>query len=334
LLKNQFSGKRLSGVSVPPRAICDPVGRRFHSLVLESTQLFSLIGVNFRQEDRSMMGLRKLFAWLAIFSTPMASVLGVSTSTLAQDNGACSKINYMGLGCVTFKFIGVERGKPFMAQRTVTSVGHSSDGSSKTVQWAELVSRDSAGRIRFEQNEGFKPPNGIDRIVMSDHEIERVMIHSDASEPLVTIFDCFNGKSVVLQREPQIAHVMQTCNTLPPFQQSRQPYSNLITRLLSAKTSPNVSVEDLRYKEIEGIMARGIRSTILGTEKDGKWNGQPISVSETWMSDDLATTVLYVYSDLRKQTEGRSRLTNIRRVEPESALFEIPPDYKISVSTQ
>ena len=42
---------------------------------------------------------------------------------------------------------------------------------------------------------------------------------------------------------------------------------------------------------------------------------------------------MYVYSDLGKQTEGRSSLTNIRREEPEPALFEIPPDYKIIDST-
>ena len=280
-----------------------------------------------------MMDFRKLFAWLTIISTSLASLLGVSTSALAQDNSSCTKINYVGFGCATFKFVGVERDKPFVAQRTVTSAGHSSDGTSKTVKWIELVSRDSAGRIRFEQSEAFKPTNGIDRIVMSNHEIEKNMITGDAPGSLVTIFDCFNGKSLVLQPGPQIAHVMQTCNTLPPFQQSGQPYSHLITSLLSAKASPNVSVQDLGYKDIEGMMAHGIRNTILGTDKDGEWNGRPIRVSESWMSDDLATTVLYVHSDLRKQTESSSRLTNIRRVEPESALFEIPPDYKINNST-
>jgi hypothetical protein len=279
------------------------------------------------------MGFRKLFAWLTIISTSLASLLGVSASTLGQDNSSCAKINYVGFGCATFKFVGVERSKPFMAKRTVISVGHFSDATSKTVKWIELVSRDSAGRIRFEQSEAFKPPNGIDSIVMSNHEIEKNMIPGDRPGSLVIIFDCFNGKSIVLQPGSQIAHVMQTRDTLPPFQQSGQPYSHLITSLLSAKASPNVSVEDLGYKDIEGVMAHGIRSTILGTDKDGEWNGRPIRVSETWMSDDLATTVLYVYSDRRKQTESSSSLTNIRRVEPKSALFEIPPDYKINNST-
>jgi hypothetical protein len=278
------------------------------------------------------MGLRKLFAWLASISISMACVLGASTSTPAQHDSSCTKINYVGFGCSTFKFVGVERGKPFVAQRTVTSVGRSADGTSKAVQWIELISRDSAGRIRFEQREAFKPQKGLYSIVMSTHEIERVMIPGDASGSLVTIFDCFNGKSIVLQPGPQIARVMQTCNTLPSFQQSGQPYSRLIGGLLSGKASPNVSVEDLGYKEIEGIMAHGIRSTILGTDKDARWNGRPMRISESWMSDDLATTLLYVHSDLRKQAEGRSSLMNIRRVEPESALFEIPPDYKTSSS--
>lgn len=48
------------------------------------------------------------------------------------------------------------------------------------------------------------------------------------------------------------------------------------------------------------------------------------------MSDDLAATVLYVQSDFRKQTESRSTLTNIKRVEPDSSLFEIPPGYTIN----
>jgi hypothetical protein len=276
------------------------------------------------------MGLRKPFAWLTMISTVMAPLLGVSTSTPAQDNGSCTANNYVGFGCVTFKFVSVEQDKPFTAQRTVTSVGYSSDGTKKKVRWIEFVARDTSGRIRFEQSEAFKPPNVIDSLVMSNHEIEKNVIHGDAPGSLVTIFDCFNGKSIVLEPGPHIAHIIQTCNTLPPFQQSGQPYSRPIAMILSAKVPPNVLVEDLGYKEIEGIMVRGIRSMVLGTDKDGEWNGRPIRVWEGWMSDDLATTVLYVRSDFKRQTESMSSLTNIRRVEPESALFEIPPAYRVS----
>src|ERR1700677_2109837 len=276
-----------------------------------------------------MIDCRKALIWLIVVSTLISSLAAASTSTLAQDNSSCTGNNYVGFGCGAFKFVGLEQNKPFMAQRTVTSVGYSSDGTNKKTQWIEYVARDSFGRIRFGQNEAFNPPDAIDRVLMSTHEIEKNVI-PNASGPLVVIFDCFNGKSTVLEPGPQVAHVIQTCNTLPPFQQSGQPYSRPITMILSANMLPNVLIQDLGYKEVEGIMARGIRNTVLGTDKDGEWKGRPIKVWESWMSDDLAITVLYVHSDLRKQTESRSSLTNIRRVEPESALFQIPPNYNVS----
>jgi hypothetical protein len=41
-------------------------------------------------------------------------------------------------------------------------------------------------------------------------------------------------------------------------------------------------------------------------------------------------TLLLVNSDFRKASEFRSFLTNIRRIEPDGSLFEVPPDYKIN----
>jgi len=227
-----------------------------------------------------------------------------------------------------FRFVGVERTKPFIAQRVVTSIGQNLDGTNKTVDWIELIARDSQGRIRFEQRNTFEPPDWRDGVPMSNHEIEKNMISGVTSGPLVTIFDCLNRKSILLQPELQTAHVMQTCNTLPPEQRSSQPYSYPITRLLSAELPANVSVKDLGHREIEGVMAHGTRSTVLGTDKDGEWNGKPIRLVENWMSDELGATVLYIQSNLRPHSESASRFRNIKRIEPDASLFEIPPNYK------
>ena len=271
-----------------------------------------------------MSNLRQGFAYVTI---AMVFLSTTTVSNHAQDLTPCSKMNYVGVGCAMFKFVGVEQGKPFVAQRVVTAVAHSPDQGGKTVEWIESVSRDSGGRVRFEQTEAFRPPTGIANVGLSEHEIEKIMVPDSTFACLVTIFDCFTGKSIVLQPELKTANVMQTCDTLPPFRESGEPYSQLITRVLSVKPRPEVSVEDLGYKEIQGIRARGLKITGLGSEKDGQWNGKPIAVTEQWMSDDLAATVLYVHSDLRKQTESQSSLTNIKRVEPDGGLFEIPPDY-------
>src|ERR1700674_2323470 len=215
-------------------------------------------------------------AGMTFVSTLTVSLYGGPTSFPAQTRDSYSTINYVGAACAMFKFVGDERGKPFMAQRVVTFVGHNSDGTNEPVEWIEFIARDSQGRIRFEQHSNFKPPDWREGTAMSDHEIEKIIVPGDTSGSLVTIFDCFNGKSIVLQPELQVAHVMQTCDALPPIQQNSQPYSYLITRLLSIKPQPAISFEHLGNREIEGIMAHGIKSTNLGADKDYEWKGRPI----------------------------------------------------------
>ena len=77
--------------------------------------------------------------------------------------------------------------------------------------------------------------------------------------------------------------------------------------LSASRTSPNVSVEDLGTKTIEGFQARGIKTIWLGTEKDGEWNAKPIRALEQWLSDDLGVTLLLINSDFRKATEFQAR---------------------------
>jgi hypothetical protein len=227
--------------------------------------------------------------------------------------------------------VAVERGKPFIAQRVVTSVGHNVDGTRTTVSWIEIIARDSKGRVRFEQQNPFKPPDWRSETGMSNQDIEKIALPSEASGPLVATFDCFNGMSMVLQPELQIAHVIQTSDSIPPIQEGGQHYSHLITMLLSAKRPPKVLVGDLGHREIEGITAHGIRSTTFGTDKDGEWNGRPIIVWERWMSDELRAALLDIQSDTKTGTESKSSFSSIKRIEPEASFFEIPNSYKVNL---
>ena len=146
----------------------------------------------------------------------------------------------------------------------------------------------------------------------------------------ILIFDCPSSTMVLIQPGMQIAHVTKLS---PPAAKSNRPpppYSIRVTNLLSGKPQPDISVEDLGYREIEGISARGVRLTNLGTERDDDWKGKPVRITETWASDDLAATILEIHSDPRKQMEDIVTLTNIKREEPVHSLFEIPPGYKIN----
>lgn len=86
--------------------------------------------------------------------------------------------------------------------------------------------------------------------------------------------------------------------------------------------------EDLGVKEIEGFMALGMR--ISGTTPPGKiGNEKPIvKVDEVWWSKDLEVVLVGIYDD---PLYGRRamRLTNIQVGEPDSHLFQIPPDYPV-----
>jgi len=86
--------------------------------------------------------------------------------------------------------------------------------------------------------------------------------------------------------------------------------------------------EDLGAKEIEGFTASGIRhSGMIPAGQIG--NEKPIvKVNEVWWCKDLNAVLVGIYDD---PLFGRRimRLTNIQVGEPDSQLFQIPPDYTI-----
>lgn len=86
--------------------------------------------------------------------------------------------------------------------------------------------------------------------------------------------------------------------------------------------------ESLGTQTIEGVLAEGMRTTIV-YPVGSVGNDRPITTeSETWTSKELNVTVLSKTSDPRNG-ESTTRLTNISRAEPDAALFQVPADYEI-----
>ncbi|HVL70141.1 MAG TPA: hypothetical protein VM364_22970, partial [Vicinamibacterales bacterium] len=87
------------------------------------------------------------------------------------------------------------------------------------------------------------------------------------------------------------------------------------------------SREDLGTQLIEGVLARGTRTTtVLPAGSIG--NAQEIRiVSEQWFSEDLQVLVLTKHSDPRS-AETTYRLRHISRAEPDPSLFTVPADYR------
>lgn len=100
----------------------------------------------------------------------------------------------------------------------------------------------------------------------------------------------------------------------------------LATRV--ATTSTNAKEEDLGTRMIEGVEAKGTRSTV--TIPAGEiGNDRAIDITdERWYSPDLQLTILTRHADPRTG-ETTFKLTGIQRIEQVRSLFEVPPGYTI-----
>jgi hypothetical protein len=86
--------------------------------------------------------------------------------------------------------------------------------------------------------------------------------------------------------------------------------------------------EDLGEQTIEGVLAKGTRTTRI-IPAGALDNEQPIRiVSEEWFSQELQVLVLTKHSDPRVG-DTTYRLVNISRTEPAKSLFELPSGYTV-----
>jgi hypothetical protein len=287
-----------------------------------------------------MQCFRKTVAWLSIVSVSAASFCGGSTCAAPQKDTLCTESKVVEQSCANFIWVDAERGKPFVAERMVRSVKFLSPSNEDVEVIAPeetVVARDTKGRIREEFHVWYLGAASSHRIlalggVASSHRDLNtgVPIVDDPGELTVSILDCFGGKRIQLTPSTQTAIVQESCAQLPIFQPSDRPYSYRLTRVLNANSGPDTTVEDLGYKQLQTLQARGIKITWRGSEKDGDWKGKPTKIWEEWMSDELGVTLMWTYSDLRNQVENRGILQNIRREEPDASLFTVPSGYKIT----
>lgn len=86
--------------------------------------------------------------------------------------------------------------------------------------------------------------------------------------------------------------------------------------------------ETLPAQIMEGVNCEGVRLTNT-IEAGAIGNDRPIQTTEErWYSPDLQVNLLVRKTDPRTG-EDTVRLTNVRRIEPDPALFTVPPGYQV-----
>jgi len=233
--------------------------------------------------------------------------------------------------CIGTSYVGAEPGKPFTAQFISSSKSRTPTGESKPdVSLVDnFVARDHDGRIRDERN-STKLDSLPDRIVALTWPdgTTRSVLQSTLNQVIV-ISDCSAGTLIRISpamRYATIQRRLASSSSNPPG----IPFSAHFLPNANTKSSPNLRIEDLGFRDMQGVPAHGVRHTTLGTETDGEWNGKPVRESEQWVSDELAAMMLATEKDFRTGLETRRELANIRRGDPDPALFTIPSDYKIN----
>lgn len=215
---------------------------------------------------------------------------------------------------------------PYTATATTESTQALADGNKIVNKTSSFVARDSQGRTRRETD--------LRRIGTMQVDSPKMVFINDPTTHTQYIFTPGGGDATKVIRSdgtwkegPQIIDLHSTRErrmkekTIVTIQGAHEGQQN-------KESSEQVKHEDLGTQTIEGVSAQGKRETV--TIPAGQiGNERPIEiVSETWFSPELHTMVLRKHSDPR-MGESVYRLTDIKRNEPDAALFQPPAGAKV-----
>ncbi len=201
------------------------------------------------------------------------------------------------------------RDKPFIADRAEHIDMEFPDGSNHPLDSKGTLARDIDGRIYGESHPawfvGKARANTANNDGVGFSKQGRPQIHT-----IVSISDCIEHKNIMVFRNPTDSSYSET--------------------LIHISRPPNAIAEDLGFREMGQIRAHGFKVTVLGTEQEPDWNGRPTSISEQWVSDELEIVILEIRTNVKGKNKSTITVSNIRREQPNPALFQIPPDYTIT----
>ena len=213
------------------------------------------------------------------------------------------------------------KGAPYSADEIHENTQVLADGTRIHNETKTTVSRDSQGRVRREsagEVSIFDPASGTTTFLNDSGQVNRKiqMAVSDATRKIV------RAGEAVPQNE---VHTFQFSTSDGPVT-FNSPSAGPITirrNVMGEKAVENLKKETLPTQIIEGVSAYGTRTTnTIDTGAIG--NDRPIQIiEERWYSPDLQVNMMTKRTDPRSGEES-TRLTNVRRIEPDPSLFTVP----------
>jgi hypothetical protein len=202
---------------------------------------------------------------------------------------------------------------PFSAVVEVRRTTIRPDGSVFNVKSTRTIARDGLGRIHNESRT-FVPATST-----NTPEVDHIHLY----DPRTRVSTELDARKRTFYTQT----INHPPSTVPPTVRYGSPSGTGVPQNDFSKE------EDLGSKEIEGVLARGVRETqIIPAEANEP--GKEIAVTdEYWYSDELRINVMMKHSDPRTGTTTLT-VTHIARGEPDPALLEIPEGYTQAGVTQ
>lgn len=228
---------------------------------------------------------------------------------------------------------------PYTADSVTEMTQSLPDGNRIRHENKSSFARDSEGRTRRET-----VIQGLGALGRTDAPLENIVIH----DPVAKASYVLNPKKktamrmpeagpmpIQMQRGPGGATVDIQKNIIvsgpTPVPANGGPSPITVTQFRHVNNGPaskNVRQEDLGTRMIEGVNAKGTRTTLtIPAGEIGNERAMEV-VTETWYSEAIKAAVLTRHTDPR-MGETVTRLTNLKLGEPARSLFEVPADYTI-----
>jgi len=218
----------------------------------------------------------------------------------------------------------VVNGAPYSAEIFAESTQTLADGNRILRRLTGRIYRDSAGRVRREEDRASGSPS----ISITD-PVAGVSFSLDPERRLAWSSPT---KAVKIEIKKVLRKKVDALNVEKTKAEQRKAEVMAAklagARVEAGRIGEQHAEETLPDRLIEGVRAQGHRRTTT-VPIGAIGNERPITiVSEEWASPDLQVLVMTSRTDPRL---GKStyRLTNIIQGEPDPSMFEVPPDYTV-----
>lgn len=213
-----------------------------------------------------------------------------------------------GGSAIGFNGVSTVEGKPFRARQITTIVSYRGDGTKHVQVVKANLFRDSKGRVRVERfMDGTEdPPKNVP---------VDILVYDNCGTSLSLLPSRRSGKITTMSFPAK--------RPAPPFCEEIDPED-------PPNPGPPGKFENLGHRFIDGIEIRGERTSFFASAGEKLSGTAPIRITEDWCSQALDTPIVHYSLTDKPKLEVRTEVRDIRQVEPDSELFEIPEGYKIT----